>query len=514
MTPDTRPHEHKPKGDAPSRVTRGVGPRARVYPFENPPQFADRTTELRRLRPLADLPVGEEWAGQATILRREAFYRRFLAIADLIAGLVTGVLVATLLGGSVRIGFLAALPAIALVSKLMGLYDRDELVLSKSTLDEAPKLFQVATMYALLVWVCQSALVDVTWTRPGVLALWGGFFTVALVGRALARWLAGTIAADERCLVIGDRVSCDRVRAVFESPRAHATVVAWAPVDGPGTRNSGWTSRDLDALRQAHDVHRLILAPSTSTGDEVIDLIRIGKLLGMRVSILPRVFEVVGSTVEFDHLNGMTVLGVRRFGLTRSSRIIKRGLDIAGAGLGLLLTAPVFAVIAAAIRLDSPGPVFFRQTRIGRDGSPFEIRKFRTMERDAESQKAALRDLNETEGLFKIAGDPRITRVGRLLRRTSLDELPQLLNVVRGEMSLVGPRPLVSEEDQRIEGWHRRRLHLTPGITGNWQILGSARIPLHEMVKIDYLYVASWSLWGDVKILLRTIPYMLRRQGL
>ncbi len=128
--------------------------------------------------------------------------------------------------------------------------------------------------------------------------------------------------------------------------------------------------------------------------------------------------------------------------------------------------------------------------------------------------KAQLRQHNEASGLFKIADDPRVTRVGRILRSTSLDELPQLINVLRGEMSLVGPRPLVVEEDSKVEGWHRRRLHLTPGMTGHWQILGSARIPLHEMVKIDYLYVANWSFWGDVKILLRTVPYMLRRGGM
>jgi lipopolysaccharide/colanic/teichoic acid biosynthesis glycosyltransferase len=132
----------------------------------------------------------------------------------------------------------------------------------------------------------------------------------------------------------------------------------------------------------------------------------------------------------------------------------------------------------------------------------------------ADALKDELRARNEAGGgLFKIADDPRVTRVGRFLRKTSLDELPQLFNVVRGDMSLVGPRPLILDEDQRIKGWDRRRLSLTPGMTGHWQILGSARVPLHEMVKIDYLYVAGWSLWSDIKILLRTVPYMLARRG-
>jgi lipopolysaccharide/colanic/teichoic acid biosynthesis glycosyltransferase len=132
----------------------------------------------------------------------------------------------------------------------------------------------------------------------------------------------------------------------------------------------------------------------------------------------------------------------------------------------------------------------------------------------AHAQREQLRHLNEADGLFKIARDPRITRVGRVLRRLSLDELPQLWNVVRGDMSLVGPRPLIAEEDRHIQGWYRRRVQLTPGMTGHWQILGSARIPLNEMAKIDYLYVTNWSLWNDIKILLRTVAYVAAGQGM
>jgi lipopolysaccharide/colanic/teichoic acid biosynthesis glycosyltransferase len=157
--------------------------------------------------------------------------------------------------------------------------------------------------------------------------------------------------------------------------------------------------------------------------------------------------------------------------------------------------------------------VFFRQTRVGRDGRHFRIVKFRTMVADAEARKPALVALNEADGLFKIAEDPRITRVGRYLRRTSLDELPQLLNVLRGEMSIVGPRPLILTEDARITGTDRRRLNLTPGMTGPWQVLGAARVPLGEMVKLDYLYVAGWTLWQDVKLVLRTVPHMAARRG-
>jgi lipopolysaccharide/colanic/teichoic acid biosynthesis glycosyltransferase len=200
--------------------------------------------------------------------------------------------------------------------------------------------------------------------------------------------------------------------------------------------------------------------------------------------------------------------------LSRSAHSLKRTLDLFGATLILILGAPLLALAAVAIRFEGPGPVFFRQTRVGRDGQSFRIVKLRTMVVGADQMKDDLRGLNEAVGLFKIAEDPRITRVGALLRKTCIDELPQLFNVLRGEMSLVGPRPLIPEEDCQISGWHRARLHTAPGMTGHWQVLGAARIPLAEMVAIDCRYLASWSIWGDIKTLVKTIPCVLARRGM
>jgi exopolysaccharide biosynthesis polyprenyl glycosylphosphotransferase len=296
------------------------------------------------------------------------------------------------------------------------------------------------------------------------------------------------------------------------SPLANAELVGSLQPAGPeGAPPLQQIQEQLDAL----DVDRVILALRWETeGDSALELISNVKACGCKVSLMPRMLEVVGSTVEFDDIDGIPVLGVRRFGLTRSSWALKRTFDLAFSLVGLLAIAPLMALIAVAVRLDSPGPVLFRQTRIGRDGKPFSMLKFRSMVQDAEAQQQRLLHLNKARGLFKIPDDPRITRVGRLLRCTSLDELPQFVNVLRGEMSIVGPRPLVREDDRRIHGWHRRRLHLKPGITGPWQILGSSRIPLEEMVTIDYLYVANWTLWADVKIVLRTIVHMAARRGL
>jgi lipopolysaccharide/colanic/teichoic acid biosynthesis glycosyltransferase len=190
---------------------------------------------------------------------------------------------------------------------------------------------------------------------------------------------------------------------------------------------------------------------------------------------------------------------------------LKRAFDLTVAGTALVFLAPLFAAIAIAIKLESSGPVFFKQPRVGWRGRRFQMLKFRSMDADAELRKDDLLPLNEAgEGLFKLANDPRVTRVGVLLRRLSLDELPQLINVLKGDMSLVGPRPLVPEDDRCIEGFDRRRLAVPPGMTGIWQVLGSSRVPMREMVKLDYLYAANWSLWTDVKLLIRTVPLVYR----
>jgi exopolysaccharide biosynthesis polyprenyl glycosylphosphotransferase len=453
-----------------------------------------------------------EGSTQGAVNLREGLYRRTLAAADALAAFAALALVVVWdAGADVQPWMLLAMPVAILVGKIGGLYERDELVLKKTTLDEAPTLLQITGLFALIVFLGQNIFVHAGMTPPLVAELWLASFFAVFAGRVAARKLAATIAEPERCLVLGDAEAIRTVRSKLESSGVNAKVVASVRLDPLAPRVS--TDR-FSSLVRDNDVHRVIVAPVTTDACDTLDLVRVAKSAGVRVSLLPRLFEVVGSSVEFDHLDGLTMLGVRRFGLTRSSHALKRAFDLAGATVMLLAVAPILAAVALAVRLDSLGPVLFRQTRIGRDGKPFEILKFRTMVPEAEALKSNLVHLNETQGLFKIESDPRITRVGAFLRRTALDELPQLLNVWRGEMSLVGPRPLVVDEDAKIEGLDRSRLHLTPGMTGHWQILGSARIPLHEMVGIDYLYVANWSLWTDLKILLRTVPYMLARRGM
>jgi exopolysaccharide biosynthesis polyprenyl glycosylphosphotransferase len=273
------------------------------------------------------------------------------------------------------------------------------------------------------------------------------------------------------------------------------------------------SGEDLAAVVEALDVDRVMVVPLSDDPESTHEAVATANAVGVKISIVPSIFEVIGSSAEIDEVAGVTMLGLRRPGISRSSAMVKRAMDVIGATTGLLVMAPFALLIAAAIKLDTPGPVFFRQHRIGRNGRAFQMIKFRSMVDAAEEQRHVLEPLNESDGLFKMSRDPRVTRVGQFLRRSSLDELPQLINVLHGEMSLVGPRPLVPEEDQQVAGRHRGRLQFSPGMTGPWQVLGPTRPPLSEMVKLDYLYGANWSLWSDLKFILRTVGHVTGRRG-
>jgi len=454
---------------------------------------------------------------------RDALFRRMLLTADVVALVGAFALTVALSGrSSVQLTWtgLAGVPILAVCAKLTGLYDRDEMLLRKTTLDEAPKLLQLATLFALVAWLTGDLLVRGPLDRREAMFLWLALAALLIVARAGSRAISLRIAPAERCLLIGDEAAAATIRSKLSGHGGvRAEVVAHVDMDKVSSWStdgfSGARVAEIRDLAQRLDVHRAIIAPRSADAGEMLNLVRTLKAVGVRVSVLPRLLEVVGSSVEFDDLHGVTLMGVRRFELTRSSAALKRTFDLVGASVGLLSVAPLMIAAAVAIKLNSRGPVFFRQARVGRHGKHFHIFKFRTMVLDAESMKDSLRHRNEAqEGLFKIADDPRVTRVGCFLRKSAMDEMPQLLNILRGEMSLVGPRPLVVDEDIRVQGWHRRRLELTPGMTGPWQILGPARVPLREMVAIDYLYVANWSLWTDMKILLRTVPYVMGRNGL
>jgi exopolysaccharide biosynthesis polyprenyl glycosylphosphotransferase len=487
------------------------------------PEHRGHLAPLPTTRPPTDRSRAEleqvELRRRETIRRRDATYRRLLVASDLLAVAVVLVAGALAFGDdSLTIsGVAGALLLVVLVIKVLGLYDRDQHLLRKTTLDELPALFEVSTLIALLLWLGGDWIVDGDIGRRQVLGMWALTLVLFVVGRSLARTLARAMTPAERCLLLGDQESADYFRSkVAIGGAVKVEMVGWLPTEmGRNGNDSEPVLRipaALDSVLMGAEVHRIVLAPGRVDSDVLLHAVRKLRAHDVSVSLMPATPQVAGSTVE-DDVYGLNLLGVRNFEIGRSSRVVKRGFDLALTSLMLLVLSPVLLVIALAIKTESRGPVLFRQRRIGREGQPFEMLKFRSMHEGAHAEREGLRDLNDAEGLFKLEEDPRVTRVGGWLRRSSLDELPQLVNVMRGEMSLVGPRPLIPEEDSMIEGLYRRRLDLAPGITGYWQALGSSRIPLDEMVRLDYVYVANWSVWNDLRILLRTIPYVARRSG-
>ncbi len=269
----------------------------------------------------------------------------------------------------------------------------------------------------------------------------------------------------------------------------------------------------LPELCHRYRLDQVIVAFSQAYPADLTTLLR--PLHGrVSIAVVPRYFDLVSLRSQIEEIYGLPVVDVASPHLGLASRMVKRGLDIAMASIGLVLFAPLLAVIAIAIKSSSQGPILFHQSRIGQNRKAFTILKFRTMTFGAEAQRAMLSDRNQADGpLFKVKGDPRVTMIGRVLRRTSLDELPQLWNVVLGDMSLVGPRPLVAEESIQIDGWAARRFDVRPGLTGQWQVSGRNELAHNELCRLDYLYVACWSMQWDLRILWQTVGRVVSGYG-
>jgi exopolysaccharide biosynthesis polyprenyl glycosylphosphotransferase len=457
--------------------------------------------------------------------RRDSIRRRLLAVADVVS-LIASLLVVCAVMGRDLVAVLALLPLLPVwiaFNKAHRLYDRDENLLRKSTLDELPQILQSVTVGCAAAFLLAPLLPDVGVGRAELIAFWCTASIAMPAARYLTRLAIRQRTSRERVLLVGGRdVASLLARKIGAHHELSATVVGYIDsehaLDHPTAGATVPCLGSLEAFEQVcreRGVERVIIGFAAASTDELLDTIRVCKRLRLKVSIVPRLYELIGRAVDLDSVEGLPLLGLRGLSRTRSTLLLKRFVDVVGASLLLALAAPVMLVIAIAVKLDSPGPVLFRQHRVGRGNRTFTLLKFRTMVSDAEERKAAVAHLNDVRDgrMFKIFDDPRVTRAGRLLRRASLDELPQLLNVLRGEMSLVGPRPLIPSEDSLVLGAHRGRLDLTPGLTGPWQVLGRNHIPFDEMVRLDYMYVADWSLWGDLKLLLRTVPVVLGRRG-
>jgi exopolysaccharide biosynthesis polyprenyl glycosylphosphotransferase len=421
--------------------------------------------------------------------------------------------------------FLVTLPAWVIVAKLYGLYDRDEERADHSTVDEVVDVLHVVTVGAWLLFIL-ATLTGVA--DPNLLRL-AAFWAFAVVGITTGRVVARSMCRRrmpyiQNTLIVGaGDIGQTIAEKLLRHPEYGLNLVGFVDENPKHIREEvshvavlGGTDR-LEQMIELFDIERVVIAFSNESDDETLELIRRMQHLQVQIAIVPRLFELVGPNVGIHTVEGVPMLGLPPLDLSRSSRVLKRATDVLIAGGALLLLSPVFLAIAVAVKRGSPGPVFFHQVRIGTGGRPFRLLKFRTMVEDADERKEEFAHLNlhlaRDPRMFKIANDPRVTRSGRYLRRYFLDELPQLVNVLRGEMSLIGPRPLIPQEARFVGAWGNRRLDLKPGMTGLWQVLGRSAMPFDEMVKLDYLYVTTWSLGNDLKLLVRTLPLVARGES-
>jgi exopolysaccharide biosynthesis polyprenyl glycosylphosphotransferase len=271
---------------------------------------------------------------------------------------------------------------------------------------------------------------------------------------------------------------------------------------------------NLGQILDAETVDTVIICLPWQSHRMIQRLLRTCEQSEVKAQVVPDLFQLTKNQVYVEELNGIPLISTRDISIRGWNFVVKRAFDLALSVIGGLLTLPISLLIAIAIKLDSPGPVLFSQIRIGRNGEPFRCYKFRSMIDGAADMQHDLDELNEASGpLFKVRNDPRRTRVGRWIRRFSLDELPQVINVIRGEMSLVGPRPNLPEEVEQYQEWHKKRLTASPGITGLWQVSGRSDLTFDEMVLLDIYYVENWNLAMDLGILIRSIPAIVRARG-
>jgi exopolysaccharide biosynthesis polyprenyl glycosylphosphotransferase len=397
--------------------------------------------------------------------------------------------------------------------------------LGRETVDDVVTAFSTATIAIAAMVVLSSMLQEYGYSRAVTIYVWVLLIVLLSFGRTLYRGIQGLLHRQgigvQRLVIVG---ATDVGKMVMQSVISRPDLgyllegfvverAADASRDFGRFRSLG-TVAQLPSLVESGQVDQIVVALPASSHEEVAPIVGLCERHGVGLKIVPDLFETSLGRVNVDEIAGIPLLDVKDRPLRRLERGAKRLLDVVIAGLALVITLPISAVIALLIRLESGSPIFIRQDRVGLDGRVFHCWKFRTMRKDAGDLRSVLEERNEVEGpLFKIRNDPRCTHIGRRLRRLSLDELPQLLNVLRGDMSLVGPRPPLPQEVEQYDERQRRRLLVQPGMTGLWQVSGRSDLHFDEMVMMDVYYASNWSLALDAKILLRTVVAVIRGHG-
>jgi exopolysaccharide biosynthesis polyprenyl glycosylphosphotransferase len=483
------------------------------------------------------LEIVEQRRRTAVVRRRGWLLRRLLLLADA-TGLVLGFALAQAIQGLAGtpghfslstevVLFLCTLPGWIVVTNLYGLYQRDEERTDHTTVDDFVGVFHTVTVCTWLffagAWLSDLATPNVF----KVVIFWLAAIAFVTSGRAGVRTIARRrLTYWQNTIIVGagavgqlvarkvlkhPEYGINLVGLVDADPKPRRAELGELPVFGPPDQ--------LPALVRRFDIERVIVAFSAAAPGETLELIRQLKKLDVQIDLVPRLFEVVGPRIELHSVEGIPLLGLAPVRLTRSSALMKRAIDLAGAVLGLFVTAPLFLFAAWRIKRESSGPVFFRQTRVGMGMKEFTALKFRTMRVDADDaphrefiRQTMTSDAPTPEsGMYKLERDDVVTPFGRWLRRTSLDELPQLINVLRGEMSLVGPRPCIPYETEEFAPHHFERFLVPAGITGYWQVTARSHSTFGEALDMDVAYARSWSLGLDLRLLCKTPLALLRR---
>lgn len=419
----------------------------------------------------------------------------------------------TVLDDSQLVIFLALLPLWLLFGNLYGLYRLLERNTDWSFADDLSATFVVSSVWGWF-WLLAMSAIAVGEVLTS-LALWA--FSIAMVPlvRSIFRtYLKGTDWYRQSVMVVGTPAAVQRVKQRIDRQPAWCFDIVESIQVG-GHFDPGGRATTIAARADELGVGRVIIAEGPADVAQRTRLIRDLLELGIYVDYVSSEADVFRSDAGVSHLEGLPTLSYSPVRLSPSAKVVKRSIDVVGASVLLIVISPVLAYIAIRIKLDSHGPVFFRQDRRGVNGANFKLLKFRTMTTDAEDrlvEVAALR-LHPGSATFKAANDPRVTGYGEMLRRRSLDEIPQLWNVIIGEMSLVGPRPLPLQEATQVPPRYRARERVRPGLTGPWQVLGRSDIPFEDMIKLDYMYVSTWSPRGDLKLLLKTVAVVFQARG-
>jgi exopolysaccharide biosynthesis polyprenyl glycosylphosphotransferase len=447
--------------------------------------------------------------------RRQTLLRRQLLSADIIAGSFTGAIAALAAGltfNTLPVVALAVGLAWPVLAYVCGLYALDDLRAWASGVGDAPRLAVASLLMSWPVFGLLEAL-DAGHAVVGALTVAVITGAGAGAGRAAARVaLHRSPALRQRTLILGSgEVASQLVQRLKRHAELGLEPVGYIDDDVHEPGRLGiprlGTLESLQDLITFGRVDRVMIAFTRAKHEDLLHAIRVCRDSGVTVDVVPRLFEFIEGA-RTEQVGGMPLMSIKQPTFSPLSRCSKRGLDIVGASIALALLSPLLLAIAIAIRLDSTGPVFFTQQRSGRRGRFFTLYKFRSMKVDSTVL------VREDGAIVKRPDDDRITRVGRFIRRFSLDEAPQLINVLKGDMSLVGPRPLVLAEHASLnEAWQARRADLRPGLTGPWQISGRSHIPFQDMIKFDYQYVAGWSLARDIEILLATLPAVISGRG-